>query len=78
MTASAVLDRPIDSRTRIAVFPPHRWEGQTGCRVGPFRNLRAAESFANALVDFGRYETLLEQVVVDDDGVFVEVRRVTR
>jgi len=77
MTTSAVLETPARSRSRIKLLPPERWEGQTECRVGPFRDLRAAESFANALVDFGRYETLREQVVVDDDGVFVEVGRVT-
>ncbi len=58
------------------VLPPDRWEGESDCRVGPFRDLRSAEGFANALVDFGRYETLREQVVVDDEGVYVEVQRV--
>ena len=64
--------RPPETR----VLPPDRWEGESDCRVGPFRDLRSAEGFANALVDFGRYETLREQVVVDDVGVFVEVKRV--
>ncbi|HKI56604.1 MAG TPA: hypothetical protein VKB31_05580 [Trueperaceae bacterium] len=76
MAASVLLDRPATLKTSTQVLAPDRWEGQTGCHVGPFRDLRAAESFANALVDFGRYETLREQVVVNDDGVFVEVRRV--
>lgn len=56
------------------ILPPNRWEGETDCRVGPFRDLHSAEGFANALVDFGRYETLREQVVIDDEGVYVEVR----
>ncbi len=54
---------------------PDRWAGEADCRVGPFRDLRVAQSFANALVDFGRYETLTERVVSEPDGVFVEVHR---
>lgn len=66
-----------DPRSQVPrVLPPNRWEGETDCRVGPFRDLHAAEGFANALVDFGRYETLCEQVVIDDEGVYVEVKSV--
>jgi len=73
MPATLATDVTSAARARNNLLAPDRWEGEADCRVGPFRNLRAAESFANALVDFGRYETLRERVVVDDDGVFVEI-----
>lgn len=76
MAPSVLLDNPAERNAAIKVLAPDRWEGETECRVGPFRDLRAAESFANALVDFGRYEAFREQVVIDDDGVFVEVQSV--
>lgn len=75
MIATARHGMTVDS-TRILVLAPDRWAGETDCRVGPFRDLHSAEGFANALVDFGRYETLCEQVVVDDEGVYVDVKQV--
>ena len=75
MVVTAGTGRSPATPTVPPVLAPDRWEGEADCRVGPFRDLRAAEGFANALVDFGRYETLREQVVVDDEGVYVDVRR---
>lgn len=77
MATSVRVGNPPAGHSRSKPLAPDRWEGEIGCRVGPFRNLHAAERFANDLVDFGRYETLREQVVVDDDGVYVDVLRVT-
>lgn len=57
------------------VLAPNHWSGQADCRVGPFRDPASAQRFSNALVDFGRFETLRERVVVDPDGVYVEVTR---
>ncbi len=57
------------------VLAPNDWSGQADCRVGPFRDPVSAQRFSNALVDFGRFETLRERVVVDADGVYVEVTR---
>jgi len=75
VASSGVASDPVSPQAP-RVLPPDRWEGETDCRVGPFRDLHSAEGFANALVDFGRYETLCEQVVIDDEGVYVEVRSV--
>lgn len=76
MVASPSAPRDPAGADVSLVLPPNRWEGETDCRVGPFRDLHSAEGFANALVDFGRYETICEQVVIDDEGVYVEVRSV--
>lgn len=57
------------------VLAPDAWTGEADCRVGPFRDPAAAQRFSNAWVDFGRYETLRERVVVEPDGVYVEVTR---
>jgi hypothetical protein len=77
MTRSVRVGDPPASQSVSKPLEPDRWEGESECRVGPFRNLHAAERFANHLVDFGRYETLREQVVVGDDGVYVDVLRVS-
>lgn len=57
------------------ILAPDTWTGEADCRVGPFRDPAAAQRFSNAWVDFGRFETLRERVVVEPDGVYVEVTR---
>lgn len=58
-----------------AVYRPDHWAGEVGCRVGPFHTVNDAERFSNDLVDFGRFETIKQQVMVEDTHVFVEMTR---
>lgn len=58
-----------------AVYRPDRWAGEVDCRVGPFLSVSDAERFSNHLVDFGRFETIKERVLVEDANVFVEMTR---
>lgn len=51
---------------------PNRWMGECDCLIGPFTCQRVAESFANAMVEFGHYECVCQRVVVHAGTYFVE------
>lgn len=53
---------------------PNRWQGEANCIVGPFSSRAVAEYFANAVVDFGQYETYSRRIFAKGDSWFVEVR----
>lgn len=52
---------------------PNRWQGESNCLVGPFSSRTVAEYFANAVVDFGQYETCSRRIFAKGDSWFVEV-----
>lgn len=52
---------------------PNRWQGECDCTVGPFSSRTVAEYYANAVVDFGQYETVSRQVFAKGDSWYVEV-----
>lgn len=54
---------------------PNRWQGECDCVVGPFSSKTVAEYFANAVVDFGQYETMSRAVIVKGDSWYVEVNK---
>ncbi|CAN5870854.1 hypothetical protein BH24DEI2_BH24DEI2_00950 [soil metagenome] len=58
---------------RIEPIVPNRWQGECDCFVGPFSSKVVAEYFANAVVDFGQYETVSRKVFAKGDSWFVEV-----
>lgn len=70
-----VTQRPTEPPTEWPTLRPDHWSGEVDCRVGPFHTIDDAERFSNDLVDFGRYETIRERVVIDDPGVYVEMSR---
>ena len=53
---------------------PNRWQGEYDCVVGPFSSHTVAEYFANAVVDFGQYETVSRKVFAKGDSWYVEVK----
>ena len=59
---------------RIEPVVPNRWQGECDCFVGPFSSRAVAEYFANAVVDFGQYETVSRKVFAKGDSWFVEVK----
>ncbi len=52
---------------------PNRWQGEHDCFVGPFSSKIVAEYFANAVVDFGQYETVSRKIFAKGDSWYVEV-----
>ena len=52
---------------------PNRWQGEYDCLVGPFSSRTVADYFANAVVDFGHYETVSRKVFAKGDSWYVEV-----
>ena len=54
---------------------PNRWQGECNCLVGPFSSRTVAEYFANAVVDFGQYETMSRSVFAKGDSWYVEVNK---
>ncbi len=52
---------------------PNCWQGEADCIVGPFSGRTVAEYFANAVVDFGQYETVSRHIFAKGDAWFVEV-----
>ena len=73
LAEAAELAAPLGAR--LVLFRAGDMPGDLHPSGGPFASRRVAESFANALVDFGRFETLSERVVTEPQGVFVEVTR---
>jgi hypothetical protein len=59
----------------VIVTLPTQWQGESDCVVGPFSSHDVAEYFANAVVDFGQFETLQERVFANGDAWYVEVTR---
>ncbi|UCH24258.1 MAG: hypothetical protein JSV66_09885 [Trueperaceae bacterium] len=53
---------------------PNRWNGESNCLVGPFSCHEVARRFADAPVEFGQYETYIEQVLVVGDSWYVEIQ----
>lgn len=62
-------------RKRLRIIVPNLWKGEWPCLVGPFSGRIVAEYFANAVVDFGRYETIRERIFARQDSFYVEVAR---
>ncbi len=67
-------DRGPSSNQRTEPIVPNRWQGEHDCFVGPFSSKVVAEYFANAVVDFGQYETVSRKVFAKGDSWFVEVK----
>jgi len=63
---------PSDDRTPRHTVAPNRWLGECDSLIGPFASRRAAEWFANAMVDFGQYECLRETIVVHAGLYYVQ------
>lgn len=70
------LRGPTTSYGFVQAVVPNRWQGEANCLVGPFSSRSVAEYFANAVVDFGHYETVSRRVFPKGDAWFVEVREV--
>lgn len=64
-------DREGDRTPRNTVAP-NRWMGECDSLIGPFASRRAAEWFANAMVDFGQYECLCETIVIHAGVYYVQ------
>lgn len=70
-TASPRPD-PSGDRNALQIVAPNSWMGECDRLIGPFTCRRSAETFANAMVDFGHYECLSQRVVLHEGAYFVQ------
>ena len=61
---------PPQGHDRIAA---HRWKGERGCRVGPFRAKSQAHVFEHYVLHQNGVKTLPAAVVQGDDGWYIDV-----
>jgi hypothetical protein len=55
------------------VVSPNRWQGRTGCLVGPFSGRDVAEYFAGLQVDFGQFDAITQHVFARGDAWYIRV-----
>lgn len=53
--------------------PPNCWQGQVDCVVGPFSSREVAQYFARAVVEYGQYDALIEQIFPRGDAWYLKV-----
>lgn len=65
--------RPNTSSLKIISIPPHRWQGERGCAVGPFPNRLVANAFAIHILYSSYVPTRPEDLFVRENAYYIKV-----